>query len=189
MLNVAVSGLRAFQRALETTSHNIANAATPGYNRQVVVQGAVNGQDAGYGFIAKLEDLHSRARAGKAVLNLTDAAKVLYPVAVATADAVIAAVNSEGRLLVFPSSELPEMARGKGNKIFGIPTKKAETREELLVAVATLTEGQKLVVWCGERSMTLTWKELADYRGARAQRGAMLSRNYRKVDRLETAGD
>ena len=145
--------------------------------------------DAGYGFIAKLEDLHSRARAGKAVLNLTDGAKVLYPVAVATADAVIAAVNSEGRLLVFPSSELPEMARGKGNKIFGIPTKKAETREELLVAVATLTEGQKLVVWCGERSMTLTWKELADYRGARAQRGAMLSRNYRKVDRLETAGD
>src|SRR6187549_3499399 len=36
MLNVAVSGLRAFQRALETTSHNIANAATPGYSRQRV---------------------------------------------------------------------------------------------------------------------------------------------------------
>ncbi|MET0291733.1 MAG: flagellar hook-associated protein FlgK [Steroidobacteraceae bacterium] len=36
MLNVAVSGLRAFQRALDTTSHNIANAATPGYSRQRV---------------------------------------------------------------------------------------------------------------------------------------------------------
>ena len=36
MLNVAVSGLRAFQRALDTTSHNIANATTPGYSRQRV---------------------------------------------------------------------------------------------------------------------------------------------------------
>jgi flagellar hook-associated protein 1 FlgK len=36
MLNVSVSGLRAFQRALETTSHNIANVATPGYSRQRV---------------------------------------------------------------------------------------------------------------------------------------------------------
>ena len=36
MLNVAVSGLRAFQRALETTSHNIANVSTPGYSRQRV---------------------------------------------------------------------------------------------------------------------------------------------------------
>jgi topoisomerase IV subunit A len=77
------------------------------------------------------------------------------------------------------------MPRGKGNKIFGIPTKKALDREELLVAVAALSPGQKLVVWCGERSMTLTWKELEPHRGERAQRGAVLSRNYRKVDRVE----
>jgi topoisomerase IV subunit A len=141
--------------------------------------------DAGYGFTVRLEELHSRARAGKAVLKLTDNAQVLCPVPVASADAVIAAVNSEGRLLVFPASELPEMPRGKGNKIFGIPTKKALDREELLVAVAALLPGQKLVVWCGERSMTLSWKELEPHRGERAQRGAVLSRNYRKVDRVE----
>jgi topoisomerase-4 subunit A len=144
--------------------------------------------DAGYGFIARLEDLHTRLRAGKAVLNLTANARVLAPVPVPAPGAYIAAVNSEGRLLVFPSSELPEMARGKGNKLFGIPTKKAESREETLVAVAALLEGQKLVVWCGERSMTLSWKDLEPYLGERAQRGAVLSRNYRKVDRLEVAG-
>jgi topoisomerase-4 subunit A len=144
--------------------------------------------DAGYGFIARLEDLHTRLRAGKAVLNLTANARVLAPVPVPAPGAYIAAVNSEGRLLVFPSSELPEMARGKGNKLFGIPTKKAENREETLVAVAALLEGQKLVVWCGERSMTLSWKDLEPYLGERAQRGAVLSRNYRKVDRLEVAG-
>jgi topoisomerase-4 subunit A len=141
--------------------------------------------DAGYGFIATLADLHSRVRAGKAILNLTDNALVLCPVPVPSADAVIAAVNSEGRLLVFPAAELPEMPRGKGNKIFGIATKKALDREELLVAVAALAPGQKLVIWCGERSMTLRFQDLEPHRGERAQRGAVLSRNYRKVDRVE----
>lgn len=36
MLNIALSGLRAFQTALNTTSHNIANVATQGYSRQRV---------------------------------------------------------------------------------------------------------------------------------------------------------
>ncbi len=80
---------------------------------------------------------------------------------------------------------MPELPRGKGNKLFGIAGKKALAREELLVAIAMMTVGQKLVVVCGDRSMTLNWNELDDYRGERAQRGAVLSRNYRKVDRLE----
>jgi topoisomerase-4 subunit A len=146
--------------------------------------------DAGFGFIAKLEDLYARVRAGKSVLNLTEGSKVLCPVPVTGPDIAagmyIAAVFGEGRLLLFPVSELPEMARGKGNRIFGTPTGRGAEPEKL-VAVATLAEGQKLVVWCGERSMTLTWKELQEYRGERAQRGALLSRNYRKVDRLEVA--
>ena len=36
ILNTAVSGLLSFQRALGTTSHNIANVNTPGYSRQTV---------------------------------------------------------------------------------------------------------------------------------------------------------
>jgi topoisomerase IV subunit A len=143
--------------------------------------------DAGYGFTVRLGELHSRNRAGKAILKLTEGALVLPPVPVVDGDAWIATVNSEGRLLLFPAAQLPELPRGKGNKLFGIPTRKALAREELLVAIATMAEGQKLVVWCGDRSMTLNWNELAGHRGERAQRGAVLSRNYRKVDRLEVA--
>ncbi len=142
--------------------------------------------DAGYGFTVRLGELHSRNRAGKAVLKLSDGALVLPPVLVPAADgAVVAAVTNEGRMLVFPVSDLPEMPKGKGNKVFGIPTKKAESREELMIAVAVVAPGQKLVVWCGDRPMTLSFSQLDEYRGERAQRGAMLSRNYRKVDRLE----
>jgi topoisomerase-4 subunit A len=142
--------------------------------------------DAGYGFTVRLGELHSRNRAGKAVMKLTEGGLVLPPVPVPAAEgAVVAAVNSEGRMLVFPVADLPEMPKGKGNKVFGVPTKKAESREELMVAVAVVAPGQKLVVWCGERPMTLSYSQLDEYRGERAQRGAMLSRNYRKVDRLE----
>jgi len=141
--------------------------------------------DAGYGFTVKLQELITDRKAGKAVLNLSDNAKVLPPQPVPSADALVALVNDEGRLLVLPVKDVPELPRGKGNKLFNIPTKKAVAREELLVAAAVLAPGQKLVVWCGDRSMTLGPSQLEEYRGERAQRGAMLSRNYRKVDRLE----
>jgi topoisomerase-4 subunit A len=144
--------------------------------------------DHGYGFTVRLKELITDRRAGKALLNLTDGAKPLPLVPVPAADALVALVNDEGRLLVFPASEVPELPKGKGNKLFNVPTKKALSGEEKLVASAIVPVDGKLVVWCGERSMTLSWKDLAEYRGERAQRGAMLSRNYRKVDRLEVAG-
>jgi topoisomerase IV subunit A len=141
--------------------------------------------DAGNGFTVRLGELHARNRGGKAVLKVDEGAQVLPPVPVPGDDAMVACVNTEGRLLVFPVKDLPEMPKGKGNKLFGIPGKKAEAREELMVAVTVVPQGGKLVVWCGERPMTLSWSQLAEYTGERAQRGAFLSRNYRKVDRLE----
>ncbi|MFC7514195.1 flagellar hook-associated protein FlgK [Herbaspirillum sp. GCM10030257] len=53
ILSTTNSALAAAQAGLATTAHNIANAKTPGYNRQVVLQAAVGGQDEGGGFIGK----------------------------------------------------------------------------------------------------------------------------------------
>jgi topoisomerase IV subunit A len=160
--------------------------------------------DAGYGFSVRLKELHSRNRAGKAVLKLTTGALVLPPAAIplasaegaagtapaegaplpAEAAARIALVNSEGRLLVLAAGEVPELPRGKGNKLFGIPTKKAESREETLAAMTVLAGGQSLLVSSGERQMTLKPADLKDYRGARAQRGALLPRGWRTVEAI-----
>jgi topoisomerase-4 subunit A len=85
-------------------------------------------------------------------------------------------------------SDVPELPRGKGNKLFGISAKKAATREEFLTGLAVVTSEQKLVVVSGERRMTLNRGELDDYRGQRAQRGGLLPRGWRKVDRLEIEG-
>ena len=141
--------------------------------------------DAGHGFIVKLEALYSRNKAGKAVFNLPENARVLAAAPV-TADsgALVVSVNSEGRLLAFPAGDLPEMDKGRGNLIFGVPGKKSRAGEELMVAATVVAPEQSVTVWCAERKMTLTWKGLADYRGERGQRGALLPRGWRKVDSL-----
>jgi topoisomerase-4 subunit A len=142
--------------------------------------------DAGYGFIVKLEELYSRNRAGKAVLNVPEGSQVLVPALVPANDkALICAVSNEGKMLAFPVSELPELAKGKGNKIFGLDSKKVEKRDEFLTAIAVVAPEQSLVLSSGERKMTLKFAELKDYRGERAQRGAVLPRGWRKVERMD----
>jgi topoisomerase-4 subunit A len=141
--------------------------------------------DAGYGFTVRLKELQSRNRAGKAVFKLTPGAQVLPAAAVSGADARVALVNSEGRLLVFAASEVPELPRGKGNKLFGIPTRKAEAGEERIVALCVIGASQSLAVFSGERQMKLSVQDLADYAGERAQRGALLPRGWRTVERIE----
>ena len=143
---------------------------------------------AGYGFVVKLGDTHSRNRAGKAMLKVPEGSSVLAPAAVPPGkDVLLAAVNTDGRLLVFPVADLPELPRGKGNKIFGIPSKKAASGEESLLAIAAVAPGQSLRVLSGERYMNIAYKDLGDYRGERGQRGAVLPRGWRKVDGVEVA--
>jgi topoisomerase-4 subunit A len=147
--------------------------------------------DAGYGFFVKLGDLHSRNRAGKACLRVPEGGDVLIPSPATGAEfpgkALVAALSSEGRLLVFPAAELPELPRGKGNKIFGISSRKFKAGEEKLLAVVVLEPGQSLLLFSNQRSMTLAPKDLAEYRGARSQRGGLLPRGWRKIDRVVAA--
>ena len=119
------------------------------------------------------------------MLNVPEGANVLLPVPVSSPDALLCAVNNDGKMLAFPVSELPELAKGKGNKIFGIDSKRFDKRDEFMVSIAVVGKEQSLLVWSGERKMTLKFAELKDYRGERAQRGGVLPRGWRKVERLE----
>lgn len=53
IFGIGQSALNAAQIGLSTTAHNIANAATPGYSRQVVIQGAALPQSSGDGFVGQ----------------------------------------------------------------------------------------------------------------------------------------
>ena len=141
--------------------------------------------DAGYGFITKLEDLVSRNKAGKAVLRVPGNGRVVVPSPVPKdTECLIAAVSSIGRLLLFEMEELPELAKGKGNKLINIPGKKYAGGEEKMVAACVVPEDGDLQVHTGTRIMTIKWNDLDGYYGDRALRGTMLPKGWRKVERL-----
>ncbi|MCW8126442.1 DNA topoisomerase IV subunit A [Microbulbifer halophilus] len=142
--------------------------------------------DAGYGFIARLADLQTRNKAGKAMLTLPKGARVLPPCEVENPEeALLAAVTSEGRMLVFPVSELPELAKGKGNKIVNIPSARVASREEFVIGIAVLQGSDQLVVHAGKRHTRIKISEMDHYRGERGRRGNKLPRGFQKVDRIE----
>ncbi len=143
------------------------------------------GTDAGYGFIGKIGDLYTKNRAGKAVVSLPKGAKILSPKMVNDANAQIAAVTNEGRLLVFPIAELPELAKGKGNKIINIPGSRLQTREEFVIDYGVVSAGDSLVVHSGKRYLIMKAKDLEHYSGERGRRGHKLPRGFQKVDKLD----
>jgi len=141
--------------------------------------------DAGYGFIASLTDLVSRNKAGKAVLRVPPGGKAVVPASIPKdKECLIAAVSSIGRLLLFEMEELPELAKGKGNKLINIPGPKYKSGAEQMVAAAVVAEDGHLEVHTATRKMTIKWNDLDDYYGDRALRGSLLPQGWRKVERL-----
>jgi topoisomerase IV subunit A len=142
--------------------------------------------DAGYGFTVRLKELITDRRAGKTVLNVPDNSVALLPALVPSPESLVVVVSSEGKLLAFPVSEVPEMPRGKGNKLYDVQAKKAASGEETMTAVAVVPPKANLLIYAGDgKPKTLAWSELKPYRGERAQRGTVLPRGWpRKVTRL-----
>ena len=148
-------------------------------------QKVLMGTDAGYGFITKVGDLFTKNKAGKAVVSIPKGGRILQPKMVSQDDAYIAAVSNEGRMLVFPVGDIPELARGKGNKIISIPSSRLQSREEFVVDYAVVGESDSLVVHSGKRYLLMKPKDLEHYRGERGRRGHKLPRGFQKVDRLD----
>ncbi len=142
--------------------------------------------DAGYGFIGKLGDAQTRNKNGKAFLNLPSGARVLQPKKVIdTESQYVVAVTNEGRMLMFPLLELPELAKGKGNKIISIPAARVESREEFVIDIVVLGEDNQLKIFAGKRHIGLKFADLEHYLGERGRRGNKLPRGFQKVDAIE----
>ena len=144
--------------------------------------------DAGYGFIATLEDLVTKNKAGKACLSVPKGAAALPPTVFdENAAHQVAAVTNQGYLLVFPLDSLPKLARGKGMKLINIPPAARKAGEEWLVAAAVLAPKDELLIHSGARYLRMKPRDLEAYSGERARRGRRLPRGYQRVDRVESA--
>lgn len=144
--------------------------------------------DSGYGFIAKLEDLYTKNRSGKAVLNLPKNSKALQPRLIKNVDdQYLAAITNEGRMLLFPIAYLPILGRGKGNKIIGISSERLAKREEYVIDLVVLNETDKLVLTSGKRSIVLSFNDLASFQGERGRRGNKLPKGLQSVDSVKVS--
>ena len=132
--------------------------------------------DAGYGFICKFEDLIARNKAGKALISLPENAKVVEPKALANTTALVVAMTSAGRMLIFPAKDLPALSKGKGNKIVTIPAANAKERCELLVKLLLISDQASLEFHSGKRKIVLKPEDLQKFRAERGRKGSTLPR-------------
>ncbi len=142
--------------------------------------------DAGYGFVAKVGDLISKNKTGKSILRLPKGSMVLPTLLLKDYKTdLILAVTNEGRMLMFPLNQLPRLAKGKGNKIIGIPSGRVADRIEFVVAIMVFSTEDGLIVHAGRRHHNLKPADLQHYFGERGRRGNKLPRGFQNVDRIE----
>ncbi|GGY75550.1 DNA topoisomerase IV subunit A [Marinobacter zhanjiangensis] len=143
--------------------------------------------DAGYGFVATASDLISKNRNGKSVVTIPRGARLMAPVPVPRRKQplYLAAISNEGRMLVFPLEQLPELGRGKGNKIISIPSARVQNREEFVVALTVFGEADHLEIRAGKRKLGLRFGDLEHYLGERGRRGHKLPRGLQRVDGID----
>ena len=165
----------------------------PGANFVAVMMGEADDlylltTDDGYGFVARLEDLQTRLKAGKAVVNVNKGATLLRPQRVTSMESDwVAAATSEGKLLLFGVDELPVMARGKG--VQTIKVHRTPIAPEKVVATAVVPQEGTLVVHAGKRYTNLKPSDLEPYVGKRAQRGLKLPRGFQSVSLIRAWND
>jgi topoisomerase-4 subunit A len=143
----------------------------------------------GYGFKVQLKELLSKNKAGKLLINLSEGAKVLTPTLVYNEADLLAVVTLQGRLLIFPVTELPALSKGKGNKLIQIPVADLAAGKDYIVALVSIAENGLLKVISGKQFVTLKAADIARYTANRAKRGLPLPRGFQRVDRLECVFD
>ncbi|HEY2706647.1 MAG TPA: DNA topoisomerase IV subunit A [Caulobacteraceae bacterium] len=122
---------------------------------------------AGYGFVMPEDEAIAMRRAGKQVLNI-DAAGACFCLPV-TGDH-LAVLGDNGKALIFPLSELPEMPRGKGVKLQSY--REGGLRDGLVFAE---TEG---AVWTTADGRSRAWSDWREWLGRRASAGRLVPKGF-----------
>ena len=130
--------------------------------------------DAGYGFISTLGDLQSKTKSGKHAITLSKEAKTMRVTKVQNLESdYVAVITNRARLLIFPVLELPQLSKGKGNKLIQIKTDDFVTREEFLIGICTIKDNQKLRVEYGngKKHKQYSFEDLVNFTSHRARKG------------------
>ena len=130
----------------------------------------------GYGFVVAEDETVANTRKGKQILNLKapDTACVLVP---AEGDQ-FATIGDNRKMLVFPAEQVPEMTRGRGVRLQKFKDGGLSDAKAFIAK-----EGLNYSDSAG-RSFSLTFKELADWRGERAAAGRLPPKGFPKSNKF-----
>lgn len=147
---------------------------------------------AGNGFLCRLGDMVTRIKAGKEFMTVPQAARVSAAMPVWCTDAppkfadkaMLAALSSDGRLLLFPLADVPTRANGGvGVQLIALP-------EGIELAATAVTDARTVTIVGDRRGKpveeNLQGDALAQHVGKRAQRGRLIDVRY-KVSGLKGA--
>ena len=128
----------------------------------------------GYGFIAKLEDMASRVKAGKVLMTLDKGEEVLMPVrvyqsALINPDCRVIAASAGKRLLAFPLAEMKIMAKGRGLQLMSLA-------EGDTLALTEITDAAEYTAEIAGKRGGISRERLrvADIDGKRGRKGRLL---------------
>ncbi|MEX0424140.1 DNA topoisomerase IV subunit A [Providencia rettgeri] len=142
--------------------------------------------DAGYGFICTFNDLVTKNKAGKALISLPENAKVLAPIELHNEqEDLLLAITKAGRMLIFPVADLPQLSKGKGNKIINIAGTQAATGDDLLTWLMILPVGASMTLHFGKRKLKFKAEDLQKYRSERGRKGTSLPRGMHNIERID----
>ena len=137
-------------------------------------QKVILSSDAGYGFISTLGNLQSKTKSGKHAITLSKQAKTMQVTKVDDIDSdFLAVVTNRARLLIFPVSELPQLSKGKGNKLIQVKSDDFIARQEFVIGICAIKSHQKLRVEYGngKKHKTYSFEDLINFSSHRARKG------------------
>jgi topoisomerase-4 subunit A len=106
------------------------------------------------------------------------------PLVIENESDMLLAITTAGRMLMFPVSDLPQLSKGKGNKIINIPSAEAAKGEDGLAHLFLLPPQSTLTIHVGKRKIKLRPEELQKVVGERGRRGSLM-RGLQRIDRVE----
>ena len=201
--NQSVVFLDSFGRAYSLSAHSLASARGQGEpltGRFKTASGAefksclmgrnddhfLLASSHGYGYVCKFEDMLTRSKNGKAQISLSNGAVLLPVIAVEDYQQdQLVSITSDGFMALLELKSVPQLARGKGNKLQGVPPKRIKAGEEEITFIACLSGKQKLVIHSGKKYKSMNLRELEEYRIERGKRGRKLPRGYQNVSAVE----
>lgn len=142
--------------------------------------------DRACGFICRFSDMITRNKAGKAVLTLDADANVMRPLKINDPQKdLLVFISRQGRMLIYPASELTIMPRGKGLKLMSIPSAKLKQGLDGIADFISLKEGEGVIIHSGKRKLPVKNEALKERIAHRESTAEVLPSAIQRVDYLE----